>query len=311
MTKLAPSHRAKEGGIPLRTHGAASGPAATSVPTSGTASPLVPAVFPVLPQPPQREGFQPAGANDGEAPESPSLKAEPRRATRVVAATALAMVKDADPPASSKAAELGTPVLAHAGTGEPGVQASAATPSAPPVANTPSGAPSNQPAHTGPTAPPAAAPSASPPHLPVRSPAFQVAPVMVSLASNGAGTHRLVLRLDPPELGRLEVRMTRNQDAGTRIEVTVEKPATLALLRQDEPALHRALSDAGVPPEGRSVSMQLGQPGGQELAGQGGQGKTPRRPSGAASGMETGLDVAEVPPSRLPHALRSALDITA
>ncbi len=136
---------------------------------------------------------------------------------------------------------------------------------------------------------------------------------MVSLASGGAGTHRLVMRLDPPELGRLEIRMVRAPEAGARVEVTVERPATLALLRQDEPALHRALNDAGVPPEGRSLTMQLGQFGGQDVAGQGagGQGWGQRRSGGSGFGSGAQSGASDPQPSLIVRELRSALDITA
>lgn len=170
-----------------------------------------------------------------------------------------------------------------------------------------------------PPSPPDAAQSVQPPVLPAaphysaRSPAGQVGPVMVSLATGGAGEHRLVLRLDPPELGRLEIRMVRAPDGPPHVEITAERPATLALLRQDEPALHRALNDAGVPADGRSLTMQLGRSGGQESGPQGGgQGWAgPRRPiqwSEAVGGVRIGLPDPALPPTRLS---RSALDITA
>ncbi len=158
--------------------------------------------------------------------------------------------------------------------------------------------------------------------VPVRQTTAQVAPVMVSLASAGSGTHRLVLRLEPAELGRVEVHMVRAADTGARVEITVDRPATLALLRQDEPALHRALDNAGVPVEGRSLTMQLGSPG-QHLSGQGsgqggghasGQGTWSSRrpgatePGGGAESAPAGLSAAPLP---APRALSAGLDITA
>lgn len=175
------------------------------------------------------------------------------------------------------------------------------------------------PAHSAPAAPvisspasPAASPA--PAHAPDRSPAGQVAPVMVSLASSGAGVHHLVVRLDPPDLGRVEVRMSRGPDTGATVEVVVERPATLTLLHQDAPALHQALSDAGVPAQGRSLTMQLGQPGGQGLTGQGGGGQggwSPRR-FGAPGAISVSASARVAGVQFLaPRALRSALDITA
>ncbi len=166
--------------------------------------------------------------------------------------------------------------------------------------------------HTEPAASPAASAAAPSLHASDGSPAGQVAPVMVSLVGGAAGTHRLVLRLDPPELGRVEIRLVREPDTGARVEVTAERPATLALLRLDEPALHRALNDAGVPQDGRTLTMQLGQPGGQELARQGGGqgGESARRFVPPSFGSES-ANVLDMQPVPAPRYLRTALDITA
>ena len=165
---------------------------------------------------------------------------------------------------------------------------------------------------TQPTPGPAAPPSTVP-QAPDRSPAGQVAPVMVSLASSGTGTHRLVLHLEPPELGRLEISLARAPETGARVEITAERPSTLALLRQDEPALHRALTEAGVPTDGRSLTMQLGQPGAQYAGGQGGgQGNTgPRRFAVRAASLDGSEGFSDPSPLPALRDIRSVLDITA
>ena len=71
------------------------------------------------------------------------------------------------------------------------------------------------------------------------------------------GTQRLTLRLDPPELGHVQIRIDRPPDAPARVEITVEKPETLTLLLRDQPQLQRALDQAGVPPDGRSVTFHI------------------------------------------------------
>ncbi|MGA9867356.1 MAG: flagellar hook-length control protein FliK, partial [Acetobacteraceae bacterium] len=150
------------------------------------------------------------------------------------------------------------------------------------------------------------------PHAPDPSPAGQIAPVMVSLASSGTGTHRLVMRLDPPELGRLEISLVRTPDTGTRVEITAERPTTLALLHQDAPALHQALSDAGVPVDGRSLTMQLGQPGSQSPGGYGGgNGEPGARRFAAWSGGGAVEALSDPSPFPTLREMRSALDITA
>jgi len=65
------------------------------------------------------------------------------------------------------------------------------------------------------------------------------------------------MRLAPPELGQVEIRIDRPPDAPARVDITVEKPETLTLLLRDQPQLLHALDQAGVPPEGRSVTFHV------------------------------------------------------
>lgn len=168
------------------------------------------------------------------------------------------------------------------------------------------------------------APAAAPPPVPVLAasapvhtpatpmvPMAQVAPVVVSLASGPTGSHQLVLHLDPPDLGRLEIHVVRAPDASTHVEISAERPATLALLHQDEAALHAALNNAGMPTDGRSLSMHLGQFGGQQAGPQGdGQRGAYTRPSGPFGSGEIDGVVRILPPSGTRIA-RTLLDITA
>jgi flagellar hook-length control protein FliK len=92
------------------------------------------------------------------------------------------------------------------------------------------------------------------------SPAAQMAPVLVSLGHMSDGTQRLTMRLDPPELGRVQVSIDRPAGAPARVEITVEKIETLTLLLRDQPQLQHALDQAGVPAEGRSVTFHIASP---------------------------------------------------
>jgi flagellar hook-length control protein FliK len=94
----------------------------------------------------------------------------------------------------------------------------------------------------------------------VASPAEQVAPVLVSMAHAPDGGQRLTLRLDPPELGHVQIRIDRPSDAPARVDITVERAETLTLLLRDQPQLQRALDQAGVPPDGRSVTFHVATP---------------------------------------------------
>lgn len=60
-----------------------------------------------------------------------------------------------------------------------------------------------------------------------------------------SGKSRFEIRLDPAELGRIDVRIDIDRQGQVTSHLTVEKPETLAMLRQDAPHLQRALDDAG------------------------------------------------------------------
>jgi hypothetical protein len=74
------------------------------------------------------------------------------------------------------------------------------------------------------------------------------------------GAQRLTVRLTPPDLGHVQIRIERPPEAAARVEITVEKPETLTLLLRDQPQLQRALDQAGVPAEGRSVTFHVATP---------------------------------------------------
>ncbi len=65
-------------------------------------------------------------------------------------------------------------------------------------------------------------------------------------ASVKSGKSRFEIRLDPPELGRIDVRIDIDRNGQVTSHLTVEKPETLSILRQDAPQLQRALDDAGL-----------------------------------------------------------------
>ena len=109
-----------------------------------------------------------------------------------------------------------------------------------------------------PSTPPSLTTAASPSHA--ASPAAQIAPALVQMGHAPDGAQRLTVRLDPPELGHVQVRIDRPAEAAARVEITVEKPETLTLLLRDQPQLQHALDLAGVPSEGRSVTFHIASP---------------------------------------------------
>jgi flagellar hook-length control protein FliK len=65
-------------------------------------------------------------------------------------------------------------------------------------------------------------------------------------ASVKSGKSRFEIRLDPAELGRIDVRIDVDRNGQVTSHLTVERPETLSLLRQDSSQLQRALDDAGL-----------------------------------------------------------------
>ncbi len=87
------------------------------------------------------------------------------------------------------------------------------------------------------------------------SPAAQVGSVLLSLSTGPEGVHRLALRLDPGELGVLHIKVERQDGGPIAVSLSAERPETLAMLMRDQPELHRALDQAGIPSEGRQLTF--------------------------------------------------------
>ena len=122
-------------------------------------------------------------------------------------------------------------------------------------------------------APLGVAPHPAAPQAPARSPAAdkpapppaaaQVGPALASFAvgaSHPGAPQHLTIRLDPTDLGRVQVRIERSPDGSARVDLKVEKPDTLLLLLRDQPQLHRALDLAGVPSTERTLQFHLAPP---------------------------------------------------
>ncbi|TKW77312.1 MAG: flagellar hook-length control protein FliK [Bradyrhizobium icense] len=76
-------------------------------------------------------------------------------------------------------------------------------------------------------------------------------------ASVQSGKSRFEIRLDPAELGRIDVRIDVDRQGQVTSHLTVEKPETLTMLRQDAPQLQRALNDAGLSTGDGSLQFSL------------------------------------------------------
>jgi flagellar hook-length control protein FliK len=84
-------------------------------------------------------------------------------------------------------------------------------------------------------------------------------------ARSARGDSRFTIRLDPPELGRIDVNLSVNGHGQAQAVLAVEKPQTLDLLQRDAPALERALKDAGLE-LGGNLSFSLKEEGRSQFA---------------------------------------------
>lgn len=163
-------------------------------------------------------------------------------------------------PAAQPAQNQAAPVAADGHAAKPGQPAGAASAPAQPV----NAVPATAAAADIPPAPIVADPA---PVAATRQPAApaplveQIGTVAVTLARSTGGDRQLTIRLDPPQLGQVQVAISQPRSgAVTAVTLTVERPETLLMVLRDEPALHRALDRAGVPADGRTVTFQLAPP---------------------------------------------------
>lgn len=90
--------------------------------------------------------------------------------------------------------------------------------------------------------------------------------VAVAIAARAnAGSTRFDIRLDPAELGRIEVSLTLDREGRVKSKIVAEKPETLELLQRDQRNLERTLNQAGLSTSEGSVEFSLKDQGGQGM----------------------------------------------
>lgn len=97
------------------------------------------------------------------------------------------------------------------------------------------------------------------------------------------GKRAIQVHLHPAELGSIDVKMQWQGDRLTA-QFTVDRPETLAMLRSDQPALERTLSQAGINLDSGSLSFSLRQQHGNAS----GSGQGSAAPALAADGADAG-----------------------
>jgi flagellar hook-length control protein FliK len=204
-------------------------------------------------------------------PKPPAIKEGPVQTAQVSTAKQTETASDAkaatpdvskptvEPQAGEKPAAPATDVAANAAqrgvdtlTLKPGTTAAQALPDAtagfatlPPLAATHTAGTSN-----------IAQPSAQ--HQPSSSEAVPVAGLAVEIAANAHnGNNRFEIRLDPPELGRIDVQLHIDGEGQVTSHLRVERPETLDLLRRDAQSLERALQQAGLKTSDSGLQFSL------------------------------------------------------
>jgi flagellar hook-length control protein FliK len=244
--------------------------------TGEPATPLMPAVAPVTPQ----AQAQPAPATAGQATApadgdggTQAASAIPTGGVRGGGGTATPAVPAGEVEAETETGEASTTArteadskdflaaLSDTGSGPaPAPDAAGATPSAPGQTTSPGAVTGT----AGTTHAAAATPTA--PAIPLGQ-----VPMTIGLRSL-AGSSEFQIRLDPIELGRIDVKLEIDKAKGTvATHLTVDRPDTLALLQRDAGQLQQALTQAGLDPTAGGVSLSLRSDSGNQAGGQGGQ----------------------------------------
>jgi flagellar hook-length control protein FliK len=91
-------------------------------------------------------------------------------------------------------------------------------------------------------------------------PATQMLAVNIQKAAGGGQDRTISLALDPPELGRVEVRLSFSKNKTMKAHVITEKPETYMMLQRDAETLQRALSESGLESDG-GLSFELAEQG--------------------------------------------------
>lgn len=77
----------------------------------------------------------------------------------------------------------------------------------------------------------------------------------------GGGGMSFELRLDPPELGQVNIKLEVNSEGGVRASIAAETPAALADLMRNARELERALQSSGLDLEDRGLTFDLNERG--------------------------------------------------
>ncbi|HSZ10973.1 MAG TPA: flagellar hook-length control protein FliK [Rhizomicrobium sp.] len=85
------------------------------------------------------------------------------------------------------------------------------------------------------------------PHIVAHAQASDISAFALSIAARSEGsTKHFDIRLDPADLGRIDVKLSIDESGKASAHLSAEKPQTLELLQRDAPTLTRTLKDSGL-----------------------------------------------------------------
>ncbi len=92
------------------------------------------------------------------------------------------------------------------------------------------------------------------------------------------GQSRFTIRIDPPELGRVDVKMHVDASGNVNARLSVERSETLDMFQRDRGSLEKALTQAGVDGSKTNLEFSLKQNPFAGMTGGGDQRPSQRRP---------------------------------
>jgi flagellar hook-length control protein FliK len=216
-----------------------SAPVATLASADIKPAPAVAVAPPIQFSPPP--AIDPAGAR---APADAAASLPPPFNVKLAAVSGRPTANDAtgDAAADGSLASAGTAFTDATSPGSSGQPNAAIQPGFNPVA-----APAAQAVATW-TAPHAASPGEAVP--------LAAVPIVIA-ARVEAGEKQFQIRLDPPDLGRIDVQLNVDSSGRATSHLVVDRADTLDLLRRDAPSLERALQSAGLTTDDGSLQFSL------------------------------------------------------
>ena len=115
------------------------------------------------------------------------------------------------------------------------------------------------------------------------------------------GASRFNIRLDPPELGRIDVKLQVDSAGAVNARLTVDRAETLDLFQRDRQQLERALAQAGLDSSRTSIEFSLRQQSHNPFAGMMGDQRRQQPGHGAARSGSASVDEAGALPTITLH----------